>query len=345
MQKRCKIIIAGVLAMLLLCGCGSDGAAYLEKAEDSLKKENYSKALELYNKAIMEDEELLSAYRGAGIASLKMADYEKAKDFFLRALGKTDGIISKEEVDIAYYLGETYLCLGEYKEAEDQYSAILEYDSGETDAYFYRGCAKLKQNETGEVKKDFGQAAKSNNMMILFGIYEAYANQGMEDGKEYLDKIVSSKGDTAEDWYVKGKAYIQLGMEKEAIDSLEKSIKKGNNQAIFYLGTVYELKSDYETALTYYKQYQEKKGLTFGEYQSVSYCMIQAGDLEGAVALNESLQKDAGRQEVQNLLFEQILLYEKACDYEMARQKAESYVEKYPEDEEGLHEYEFLKSR
>ena len=134
-------------------------------------------------------------------------------------------------------------------------------------------------------------------------------------------------------------------MEKEALDSLNKSIKKGNDQAIFYLGTVYELKADYETALTYYRQYQEKKGLTFGEYQSVSYCMIQAGDLQGAVALNESMQKSAGKKEKQNLLFEQILLYERACNYEMARETAENYVNLYPEDEEGLKEYEFLKSR
>ena len=93
-----KKIAAFVLAALLLCGCGGDGTAYLQKAEEQLKKENYSRALELYNKAIMEDEDLLKAYRGAGIASLKMADYEKAKDFFLRALKKTDGIISKDEV-------------------------------------------------------------------------------------------------------------------------------------------------------------------------------------------------------------------------------------------------------
>lgn len=347
MKKRYKKnIVAAALAMLLLCGCGSsDGIICFNKAEEHLKNGQYSQALEQYKKAIMEDEELLNAYRGAGIASLKMADYKNAKDFFLRSLGETDGIISEDELDTAYYLGETYMCLLEYKKAEEQYSAILQYDSGETDAYFYRGCVKLKQNKMDKAKKDFEQAAKSKDMAVLYGIYEAYAALGMEDRQAYLDKIVALKADSAGDLYIKGKAYMQLGKEKEAVESLKKSIKKGDLDAIFYLGTLYERKGEYETALNYYKQYQEKKSLTFGEYKSIADCMVLAGDLEGAVSLNESMQKKAGRQETQDLLFEQILLYEKACNYEEARNKAQSYVEKYPKDEEGLHEYEFLMSR
>lgn len=339
-----NMLIGALLASSLLVGCGKD-EQYLKKADQYLKKGEYSLALESYNKAIMEDEELQKAYRGAGIASMKMADYEKAEDMLLRALKESDGIVGDTELDLSYYLGEVQMCLGKYEEAIKSYTNILDVYEDETDAYFYRGSAYLQMDKLEKAQKDFTKAAKKADIMLLYGIYEAYEAKGSDAGYSYLEKIVEKKGESGEDLYVIGKAYYKLGEEEKAIETLKKSEEKKEYQATFYLGYLYEQKGDYATAIQYYNSYKEKAGLTFGEYRTVSECFIKAGDLAAALELNQYMRDSAGKAELQDLLFEEIVLYEKSGDYEGARNKAEAYVEEYPEDAEGQKEYQFLLTR
>lgn len=342
--RRFSGLAAMLLLMAALAGCRSK-EKYLENADTFLEKGEYSLALESYNKAIMEDEELQEAYRGAGIASMKMADYEHAEDFFLRALKETDGIISDMELDLSYYLGEAQINLGKYKDAITTYSNVLEYDKKETDAYFYRGCAYLRQGEEDKAKKDFEKAAADGDLECLYGIYEAYAQIGREDGMAYLEQVAEAKPQSAQDYYTAGKACLSLGNEEKAVEYLQKSEKDGVAAATFYLGYLYDQKGDYDTARTYYGTYKEKHGLTLGEYHVVADCMMKQGDYAAALELNQYMSESAGRSEQQDLAFEQIVIYEKNMDYESARNAAQSFVEQYPDDEEGQREYEFLRSR
>ena len=53
----------------------------------------------------------------------------------------------------------------------------------------------------------------------------------------------------------------------------------------------------------------------------------------------------ASDDEMQSLLFNEIVAYEKKLDFSTAQEKAVSYVGMYPEDEEAAKELDFLKSR
>ena len=171
-KRRVAKIAAGIMMAAALCACGTE-EQYMQKADELLKKGEYSQALEQYNKAIMEDQELQEAYRGAGIASMKQGDYEKAQDMFLRGLKETNGIINDIELDLSYYLGECQIQLGSYKDAVQTYSNIIEYDDKEVEAYFYRGCAKLKLGSTEDALKDFKKLSGTDRIQYLYGIYEA----------------------------------------------------------------------------------------------------------------------------------------------------------------------------
>lgn len=341
---RKTMLAAAFMLAVVLSGCGSK-QNYIKKAEECLEKGQYSLALEQYNKAIMEDEELQKAYRGAGIACMKLADFERAEDLFVRGLKETDGIISATELDLSYYLGEAQINLEKYEDAVTTYSNILEYDEDETDAYFYRGCAYLMQEKNDKAQKDFQRAAKDGNLECLYGIYEIYAQRGSEEGMKYLEQLTEEKLESAQDYYTAGKAYAALGKEEKAEEYLKKSEKEGVSEATFYLGTMYDEKGDYETARAYYNSYRKKAGLSFGEYHTVVQCMMKQGDYTAALELNSSMSENAGKSEVQALAFERIVLYEESGDYETACQEAQNYVEQYPEDEEGKKEYEFLQSR
>lgn len=48
---------------------------------------------------------------------------------------------------------------------------------------------------------------------------------------------------------------------------------------------------------------------------------------------------------MQQLLFNEVVAYERFGDFKKAREKMERYVEEYPDDPEALREYEFLKTR
>lgn len=305
-----SIIIGAVLAGAVCTGCGKD-AGYYEKAQQYLEKNAYAHAIEYYNKAVMEDEELQQSYRGAGIAYMKLGDYEKAEEMFLRALKASDGTLGDMELDLSYYLGETRMHLGEYKEAVEIYTNLLEVYDEETEAYFYRGCAYLQLGEAGKAGKDFKVAEKEQDIVVLYGIFEAYEQQGSDEGYAYLDKITASKGDSAEELYVRGKAYYKLGDMDKAVELLKSSEKKGNTSATLFLGNAYEQMGDYATALQYY-----------------GTCMETADEAQ-----------------LQELLFREIVIYEKSGNYSEARSKAEAYVEEYPDDEEGKKEYQFLLTR
>lgn len=345
-KKFGKILIGAVLASMLMIGCGKD-TAYFHKAEDYLSKGEYSIAIENYNKAIMEDEELQKSYRGAGIAYMKMANYEKAEEMFFRALKASDGTLDDMELDLSYYLGEIQICLGKYEEAVKTYTNVLEVYEDETEAYFYRGSAYLRRADHKKAESDFKKAAESNDAFILYGIYEAYEAMSMGDaeGYSYLEKITKLKGNSGEELYVKGKAYYKMGDEEKAIELLKKSEKEKEPQATFYLGYINEQKGEYATAVKYYDSYKEKANLTFGEYSIISDCMIKAGDYSAALELNQNMRETAGKSELQDLLFDEIVMYEKIGDYSTAREKAESYVSEYPDDAQGQKEYQFLLTR
>lgn len=343
-KRRVAQLAAVVLMAAALCACGNE-EKYMDKADEFLKKEEYGQALEQYNKAIMEDEELQEAYRGAGIACMKQGDYEKAQDMFLRGLKETNGIINDIELDLSYYLGECQMQLGSYKDAEKTYSNIIEYDEDETEAYFYRGCARLKLENSNGAEKDFAKISGAVNLQYLYGIYEAYEDAGSDKGNSYLKQIVKSDSREAGDLYTVGRAYAQLGDYTKAMDCLKQSSKKGEKAAAFCMGQIYQQQGDFEQALSCYKEYKEKHGLTFTEYHIVAECMMRVGDYESAAELNAYMKESAGKAELQTLAFEEIVIYEKQQDYENARAKAQEYVEKYPDDENGQREYEFLMTR
>ncbi|MCI8371313.1 MAG: tetratricopeptide repeat protein [Lachnospiraceae bacterium] len=343
-SRRIKGTMAVLTALLLLGGCQGSEEPYLKKAEQYMEKAEYGLALDDYNKAIMEDEDLQEAYRGAGIANLKMADYQAAEDMFLRALKESDGMIGKTEEDLSYYLGEVQICLGKYKEAASCYSNIIEFDEEELWAYFYRGSAYLQMDEQEKAKKDFDRAAKEGDSRLLYGIYEAYESKGSDAGTSYLEQIVKKKAETDEELYIQGRAYYKLGEEAKALEILEKCGKK-EYQALFYLGAIYEQRGEYDQAVSYYNSYKDKKGLTFGEYRTVAECMMKKGDYAAALELNHYMKESAGNSETKDLMFEEIVIYERSSDFASARTAAQAYVEQYPEDEEGKKEYEFLQTR
>lgn len=308
------ILATGIMMLAFLNGCTGQSEEYLEQADKYLQKGQYEQALDNYNKAIMEDEELQSAYRGAGIAYIELEEYEKAEDMLLRGLKESEGTIDEEEVDASFYLGEARMRLKKYEEAIETYSNIIEYDGERTEAYMYRGAAYLFTEKEEKADKDFKRVRTHGDISMLYYISEAYAQMGKnEESSAYLEVIINRKESERDNKFVKGRAYQKLGKIEEAIKI--------------------------------YETYRTEHGLTMSEYRLYRDCLMEIKDYDKVVELNQSLRENAGEKDMQELMFDEIVIYEKKCDYANAYKAAEEYVSMYPEDEAGQKEYQFLQSR
>lgn len=143
-----KRILLALVAIVLISGCSASKEDYLSEGETFLSEKNYEQALDAFGKAIMEDETLQLAYRGAGIASLKLEQYEKSVDYFTRSLKESNGIIGETELDLSYYLAYAQEKSGDYSGAVETYNNILEYDKKESKAVDNKEKVKNLQKKT-----------------------------------------------------------------------------------------------------------------------------------------------------------------------------------------------------
>ncbi len=146
--------------------------------------------------------------------------------------------------------------------------------------------------------------------------------------------------------YYEADCYVKLEQYDKAMAIYEQLINEEPEDAKAYMlkGNCYMKKEDVKKALEIYKTgYNNTKDTVF--LPNLAYCYISLENYEmarevireGLSLEEESIKKD--------LLFDEIILYEKELDYESAYEKAKAYVELYPDDEEGVKELTFLETR
>lgn len=292
------------------------------------------------------EEEL--SYRDLGIASMQKGDYEEAIAAFDSALSHCDGKISGTEIDICYYKAAALYASGDAQGALNTYNALLAYDKKDANAYYLRGCLRLKSGDMDGARADFANAVTYNasDFELYINIYQNLAayNLGVE-GEEYLNKAFSIKGNDAASLAGRGKVYYLLGENQNALTELEAAIDAGSVDANLTIAQVYEAMGDGALAETYYKAY-----LDSGAADASAMCALaelEMAKLNYAAALsyvNQGLAMDEipnRRQLMQN----QIICLEYTGDFDGAWNVMEEYMSLYPDDMEALREYIFLKNR
>lgn len=246
-----------------------------------------------------------------GMALQAVGDYEGALEKYEEALGLANMKVGEAELDLACYKASAQAGSGELSGAIDTYSAVLALKkSDEGSLYLGRGLLYTRQGNLDEAEKDLNQALKETD-----------------------------------DPMIKGIIYQVVGQSAKAKEYFEKAKDAGNFEALFFLSKIYEEEGDHEYAMSLLGEYVSGDDagaegcLTAAEYY------MQDGNYEDALqALQKGISK--GESLVQKMLLqEEIACYEHLGDFAGAREKAESYLEIYPEDTLIQREYEFLKSR
>ena len=354
-RKKRLFLTAVCLSLGLLTGCNVGNTKNYKQAAQDLEQGNYEAALEEYETAISEGVKPAQSYRGAGVAKLKLGNYEEAITYFNDAL-KCDKVGKALKKDILSYRAVAYLKVKDYEAALEDCQTLAENYKMDADLYFLTGETALAMDSYEEASANFEQAyGEDATYDRAIQIYGAYLNRDMEaDGTRYLEAVLSTEAKGAEDLCSRGRIYYYMGDYTNAQKELTDASNQGSTEALLVLGMVYGAQSDYANARAMYQQYiNQKLDDTSGDqtqtaaqgYNGLAVCDMAEGSYDSALENISSGITIASDDEMQSLLFNEIVAYEKKLDFSTAQEKAVSYVGMYPEDEEAAKELDFLKSR
>ncbi len=278
-----------------------------------------------------------------------MADgkYDDAAAAFQNALNQSRGTVSAREIDLCYYKAEALYMAGQPDAACETYDAIIEYN-GASDAYYLRGCLKMKMGQTDDGLSDFAAAVEKdkNDYELYIGIYEALAeNNLMGQGQAYLNQALDIRGDKSYDKMEKGRIYLLLDDTSSAITYLKEAVDKESVEAEYYLGLAYETAGDNANADIYYQMYLES-----GTADSRELCEMGERQLKNknySLALDyfqTALEQESVMNKAQ-ILRDMSIAYENMGNFSMAKSTLQQYLEFYPEDEDAQREMVFLETR
>ena len=346
-NKKIIWMLAAGLGMTLLTGCGGENKKTYEQANTDLEQGNYDYALNEYQACISAGYKLSQSYRGSGIVKLRTGDYQGAIDDLTSALndektGKSD------QKDILEYRAAAELKAELYDQAMADCQTLAEDYSLNANDYYLTGCVALAMDSYDEAFSNFSEAYGSDSTYeMAIQIYEAYLTQDMEaDGTRYLEAALKTEAKTADDYCERGKVYYYMQDYDNARTELTTASEKGSTEAALILGMVYMAQGDTANARSFYQQYIDADGEDPAKgYNGLALCDIADGDYDSALQNISQGLGDATSDEMRDLLFNEIVVYEKKLDFSTALSKAQEYVQTFKDDEAAAKELTFLQSR
>ncbi len=340
---RKRMVLAGLCAVLAFSGCGNEYVEEkYEEAADALEAGDYALAAAGFQNVADTNEMLAEAYRGLGIAELHLGNYAEASIALSKSLLHLETENEEFEKDVKSYLALSRYRRQEYDEAIKLYDELIK-EYPEAEYYYLRGKCYIVKNEYELAKQDFDQAAASSTDSNMFiNIYEIYNSLQMNaDGSAYLEKGLTLVDEY--DYYSRGLIHYYLQEYANAKEVLIKAVNREENaDAMLLLGKVYLAMEDIASARAMYQEHVEDENVAAEAYNGLALCDIEQGNYDSALANIQKGLTFGDEEAQQSLLFNEICIYEHLNDWSTARAKAQEYLTKYPTDEAGIREKQFL---
>ena len=348
-RRRYRKTAAVFLMAFLLAGCqkGESELTEVEIGMEAVEKGDYKGALASFEAEIAEEGDLLRAYRGAGMAYMGMGEYEQAVRSFDAALHETDEKQEDNRKDILCYKAAALYRQQDYDGTIGVCKEILDI-AQEGDALYLTGTCYLEKGdeEAAQMNFDLAVQAAPEDYDIYLNIYESYKEKKQSaKGAEYLQQALQAESGKQEDAYYKARIYYNLENYEEAGAQLAGLLEEKNGEALLLMGKIYLAVEDPARSVKMYEQYLAEIGESIEAYNGIVLAKMAQQDYDAALAaVAKGLAMDT-EQGKQSLLYNEIVAYEHKGEFTAAKMKAEIYMEKYPADEAGRKEYEFLLNR
>ena len=365
-------------AALMLTGCArADAKELFEGGAAALEDGRYEDARVVFDEVIGKREFEAEAYRGIGLTYLSEVNYADACIAFERALLYADDKDADFIRDVNLYLAYCRSHHAQSDKALEIYDSMLK-KGADPEVYFLRGKLFMEEGDEAAARADFDRAVSlSSDYDLYISIYQLYnARKKDADGADFLEMALEIAEQADDAYYNRGLVYYYLQNYNEARSQLAEALAADpeDTDALLLMGRVYLAMDDVADARALFKEHAGSgdgssssddsdliEAETVGEepdepsaepspveaaaYNGLALCDMAEGLYESALNnVQKGLELAEGGTR-QALLFNEIVIYENTQDWENARRKAAAYVSRYPSDEAGLRENEFLASR
>ena len=218
----------------------------------------------------------------------------------------------------------------------------------DAETYYLTGCVALAMDSYDEASSNFTEAyGEDATYDRAIQIYEAYLEKDMEaDGTRYLEAVLKTEPKSAEDYCDRGKVYYYMEDYSNAQKELTEAVNQKSTEGMLLLGMVYRAQDDTSNARSMYQQYVEADGSNPAKgYNGLALCDMDEGSYDSALDNISKGLEDASTEEMQDLLYNEIVVYEKKLDFATALSKMQDYIKMFPDDENAAKELTFLQSR
>ncbi len=132
---------------------------------------------------------------------------------------------------------------------------------------------------------------------------------------------------------------------RSALPILLEAYEDGYKDLVLYVGSCYGQVGDLENMQIYYNVFLQNNPMNSFMYAQYAAIALDEGRLEEALSYIETGKKLSDQSNIKELLFDEIVYYEKMKDFNTAYQKACEFIELYPGDVSGKNEYDMLFTR
>ncbi|MCR5507430.1 MAG: tetratricopeptide repeat protein [Lachnospiraceae bacterium] len=338
-----------ISAVIFLTGCrgGLAGDGNTASGMQAIEAQDYTTALTCFENALSSGEDARLDHRGMGIAYMGLGEYEQAVKEFKTALSYSNGIVSKVDYDINYYLAMARYKSGDIDGALSTYDAILALNDKAADAHYLRGRIELLKNDKQAAISDFDRAVelKGGDYDLYINIYEGLKASGFDSEAEgYIKAALEKNGKMTK--VQSGLFSYYLGDYDEARNSLENARNSNeSDMLILYLGRSYEALGDVNYASNLYSEYIGKGSAGASIYNELGLINLKREMYDEALEAFEAGMALNDPAYTQSLMFNEAVTYEYLLDFKKAGVLMKEYLERFPDDEEAQREYVFLSTR
>lgn len=132
---------------------------------------------------------------------------------------------------------------------------------------------------------------------------------------------------------------------RSALPILLEAYESGYSDLVLYVGSCYGQIGDLENMQIYYDVFLQKNEMNSFMYAQYAAIALDEGKMEEALNYIEIGMQLEDQSNIKELLFDEIVYYEKLKDYNTAYEKAKAFIEAYPNDADGKNEYDLLYTR
>ena len=132
---------------------------------------------------------------------------------------------------------------------------------------------------------------------------------------------------------------------RSALPILLEAYENGYSDLVLYVGSCYGQTGDLANMQTYYDVFLQNNEMNSFMYAQYAALALDEGRLGEALLYIETGRQLKDQSNIKELLFDEIVYYEKLKDYNTAYEKAKAFVETYPGDMGGKNEYDILYTR